>query len=185
MDKKILEHPFPRKDNSSKTNNSSKIDNPSISDNYPKIGASKTGGFRKISRDKYILAGIITFLIFSLGLTLGSIFEDQRYNLVEEINLEQDVKFLSLQMQYLFLNSFSNYNNCPILAATLKEAIKDIDDSLKGIIEKEEDNNYSPKRGQLVQRRYILDNLRYWILARESKQKCDLDITTFLLTLPR
>ena len=40
---------------------------------------------------------------FSLGLTLGLVLEEQRYNLVEDLNQEQDVKYLSLQLQYLYL----------------------------------------------------------------------------------
>jgi hypothetical protein len=132
--------------------------------------------FRKISKDKYMLAGVITFLIFALGLTLGFIIEDHRYNLIEEVNMEQEVKYLSLQMQYVYLNAFSNYDNCPIISATLKETIEDLSDSLGEVIEFEEDNDASDKRKQLVMQRYLLDNLRYWLLATESKEKCDLDI---------
>jgi hypothetical protein len=136
--------------------------------------------FRKISIDKYVVAGIITLLIFALGLTLGFILEDRRYNIVEEINMEQEVKYLSLQMQYLYLNSFSNYDNCPILATTLKESIEDLSDSLSEVIAYQEEEDLTDSRKQLVMQRYILDNLRYWLLAKESKQKCDLDIVPIL-----
>ena len=136
--------------------------------------------FRNISIDKYVVAGIITLLIFALGLTLGFILEDRRYNIVEEINMEQEVKYLSLQMQYLYLNSFSNYDNCPILATTLKESIEDLSDSLSEVIAYQEEEDLTDSRKQLVMQRYILDNLRYWLLAKESKQKCDLDIVPIL-----
>ena len=136
--------------------------------------------WRAISKDKYITAGIITLLIFFLGVTLGLVIEDHRYNLVEEINQEQDVQYLSLQLQYLYLNSFSNYNNCPILSATLKESIQDLSDSLSEVISYEEENNVEKGRQRKVMRRYILDNLRYWLLAQESKSKCDLDIVPII-----
>ena len=136
--------------------------------------------WRKISKEKYVIAGIITFLIFSLGLTLGLVLEDQRYNIVEGINEEQEVKYLSLQLQYLYLNSFSNYDNCPILSATLQTTISDLSDSLGEVIAFEEEDAVSTERKLLVQRRYVLDNLRYWLLARESNQKCDLDIVPIL-----
>ncbi len=141
----------------------------------------KDGTFRKISTDKYVLAGIITFLIFSLGLTLGMIIDDHRYNLVDEINMEQEVKYLSLQSQYLYLNAFSNYNNCPIISTALKETIKDLSDSLSEVIAyEEEDKETSDKRKQIIMRRYLLDNLRYWLLATENKQKCSLNIAPIL-----
>lgn len=136
--------------------------------------------FRKISKDKYVIAGIITFLIFSLGLTLGFILEDHRYNLIEEVNMKQNVKFLSIQLQYQFLNSFSNYNDCAVLDTTLSEAVKELDDSLKVVIDYEENNEAATERKILVQRRYVIDNLRYWLTARESKEKCDLDIVSII-----
>ena len=136
--------------------------------------------FRRISKDKYILAGIITFLIFSLGLTFGFILEDYRYGLVEEINMEQEVKYLSLQLQYLYLDVFSNQDNCPILATTLKKTVEDLDESLSQVIAYEENNKGSKIEQDLIMRRYVLDNLRYWLLSLESKRRCDLDIVPIL-----
>ena len=136
--------------------------------------------FRKISKEKYILAGIISLLVFTLGLTLGIILEDYRYTLVQEINQEQDVNYLSLQLQYVYLSAFSSHNNCPILYATLKKTIKDLSESLEEVISFQEEDKISSKRELLVQRRYVIDNLRYWILAQESKQRCNLDIVPII-----
>ncbi len=131
---------------------------------------------RKISKDKYIIAGVLTFLIFSLGLALGIVLEDHRYNLVEDVNSEQEVNYLSLQLQQLYLNSFKDSNNCPVLSTALRKAVVDLDKTLSEVIAFEEDQSTSSLRKEMVQRRYILDNLRYWLLAKESKQKCNLDI---------
>ncbi len=135
---------------------------------------------RKISKDKYLIAGVITFLIFMLGLTMGFIIEDHRYNLVEEINIEQDVKYQSLQLQYLYLTAFSTYDNCPVLAGTLKETVRDLSSSLSEVIAYEEERSSTGTRQQVVMRRYVLDNLRYWLLATESKKKCSLKIVPIL-----
>ena len=147
-----------------------------------KISTDNEGSFRKISTELYIAAGVITLLIFSLGLALGFIIDDHRYNLVEEVNLEQEVKYQSLQLQYLYLNAFSSYNNCPIMATALKETVSDLSDSLSEVIANEEDNPemINPGRRELIMRRYLLDNLRYWLLAKESKQRCDLDTVPIL-----
>ena len=142
--------------------------------------SDKRGSFRRISKDKYIIAGIITFLIFGLGITLGIILEDYRYTLVEDINHKQDVDYLSLQMQYLYLNSFNNFNNCPVLSTTLKETVKDLSESLSKVVVYEEEKDFSDLRKTLTLRRYTLDNLRYWLLAQEGKEKCDLDILPIL-----
>ena len=136
--------------------------------------------FRKISKDKYIVAGIITFLIFSLGLTLGFILEDHRYSLIDDINQEQNADYMSLQLQSIYLNSFSEYNNCPILATTLKKTVEDLSNSLSKVIAFEEENDISESRRNVIMRRYALDNLRYWLLAKESKTKCNLDIVPIM-----
>jgi thiol-disulfide isomerase/thioredoxin len=136
--------------------------------------------FRKISKDKYIIAGIITFLIFSLGITLGMIIDNQRYSLIEEVNMEQEVNYLSLQMQHLYLNSFSAGDNCPVVETALKSAVTDLSDSLSEVIAYEEELDTKSKRKDLVMRRYLLDNLRYWILAQDSMSRCDFDIVPIL-----
>src|SRR3989338_5715681 len=141
---------------------------------------SDDNNFRKISKDKYIVAGIITFLIFSLGLTLGMVLEDYRYNLVEDLNSEHEANYLSLQLQTLYLNTFSDQNGCPILSTALKKTVKDLDETLSQVIAFEEEKDTSSKRKELAQRRYVLDNLRYWLLAKESKTKCDLNIVPII-----
>ncbi len=136
--------------------------------------------FRKISREKYVVAGVLTLLIFFLGLTLGTIIDSYRYNLVEEINQEQDVNYLSLQIQYAYLNAFSDVNNCPILSTALKTAIKDLSKSLEDVIASEEKKEISTSRQRFVQRRYVIDNLRYWLLANEGRQRCHLDFVPII-----
>ncbi len=136
---------------------------------------------RTFSKDKYLIAAIITLLIFALGLTLGFIIDEKRYSLIEEANMEQEAKYLSLQVQYLYLNSFRSYNNsCPILSATLKETVQDLSDTLSEVIAYEEEEKVTDKRKEVVMRRYTLDNLRYWLLAQEGKKECHLDLVTIL-----
>ena len=136
--------------------------------------------FRKISKDKYLVAGIITFLIFSLGLTLGFIIENERYSAVQAVNLEQDVNYLSLQLQYLYLTSNQANNTCAIISPTLKAAIRDLSDSLSEVISYEEEKETIDDRKSLIMRRYILDNVRYFLLTQQSQERCDIDILTIL-----
>ena len=135
---------------------------------------------RLISKDKYIVAAIITFLIFSLGILLGLVLEDHRYALVEEAASTQEVDYLSLQLQQLYLNNFHDEGSCPVLSTALKKAVVDLDQTLSQVIAFEEDQSTASQRKETVQRRYILDNLRYWLLAKESQQKCHLDIVPIL-----
>jgi len=137
---------------------------------------TKDKSWRTISTDKYIIAGIITALIFGLGLALGLILEDARYGLIQQVNQDQEVRYQSLQLQYLFLTTFHNENSCPILTTTLQETVTDLSDSLNEVVSFEEQKKNNDAKKMTVERRYLLDNLRYWLLARESKQKCKMDI---------
>jgi hypothetical protein len=136
--------------------------------------------FRTISTKKYLIAGVITFLIFSLGLTLGMIFEEQRYNWAEDINQEQDVNYLSLQLQFLYLNALEEEKNCPVLLQTLQQSVDELSESLSKILQFEKQNSISASDYKTLERRYTLDNLRYWILADQAKTSCDLDIVSIL-----
>ncbi|MBU1112203.1 MAG: hypothetical protein KJ896_05495 [Nanoarchaeota archaeon] len=144
------------------------------------LNDSKKSKFRTISKDKYVIAGILTLLIFSLGLTLGIVLEEQRYNKADEINQEQQANYISLQLQYLMLSTFQSQENCPVLFTTLKTTIDDLSGSLSQIIDYEKDNSLNSDDYLLISRRYTLDNLRYWLLANEAKESCDLDIVTVL-----
>ena len=145
-----------------------------------KIEHKKNTSFRKISTKKYVIAGVITFLIFSLGLTLGMVFEEKRYNWAEEINQEQDVNYLSLQLQFLFLSALENEQSCPVLLGTLQQSVDELSKSLSKILDFEKQNSISEKDYVILERRYTLDNLRYWILANQAKTRCDLDIVSIL-----
>lgn len=146
----------------------------------------KDKSFRKISTDKYIIAGILTILIFSLGLSMGIILEEERYNWAEEINSIQDVEYLSLQLQYAFLTSLpdlgenSSINSCAALTTSLKDSVNDLSDSLAKIVEYEEANTLPDEEFVLLKRRYTLDNIRYWLLAQEAADNCQMDFITTL-----
>ena len=56
---------------------------------------------RSISLERYIIAGVITFLIFTLGLSLGFVLDQKRVSWIEETSNEQELDYKSLQLQYL------------------------------------------------------------------------------------
>ncbi|MAG61050.1 hypothetical protein CL619_04645 [archaeon] len=157
-----------------------------LENSFKKSSNKKKASFRKISTDKYVIAGVLTLLIFSLGLCMGVILEEERYNWAEEINQEQDVEYLSLQLQYLFLTNLPNsdgnssINSCAVLTTSLQESVNDLSDSLAKIVEYEEANSLPDEEFVLLKRRYTLDNIRYWLLTKQATDKCQMDFVTIL-----
>ncbi len=142
---------------------------------------NKRANFREISSKRYIVAGIITLLIFLLGLALGSILEEQRYDWAQEVNDAQDVEYLSLQLQYLLLTTTQNKESCTVLSSTLQNSVSDLSESLAEIIDYEERNQAFPKEELLlIQRRYALDNIRYYLLSEKASESCSLEVVPIL-----
>lgn len=136
---------------------------------------------RKISVDKYFIAAFLTILIFSLGLALGFLIDNARLNWAKQITEEQEIDFSSLQLQFLYLNSIENINaSCEVLKVTLDQTIKDLSDSLDKFQQYKKDTKINKEQFELVSRRYILDNLRYWLFARKSKDACNIKLVTIL-----
>lgn len=136
---------------------------------------------RKISADKYILAGLFTILLFALGVALGMLLDNERLRWLEQTSKDQELDFKSLQFQYLYLTALGDEeNSCPILQATLKRTVNDLSDSLNRFQEFKEDTQINSDEYRLVGRRYLLDNLNYWILARKSKTACGLNVVNVL-----
>jgi len=136
---------------------------------------------RKISKEKYILAFVLTTLIFVLGLALGILFDNLRIDWAEGEHNDQEVDYLSLQFQYLYLTTIEDKNaSCAVLHTTLQSSITDLSESLQTFISYKEDTKINLEEYEQVGRKYILDNLRYWLLAKRAKKECDLDVVNVL-----
>lgn len=136
---------------------------------------------RKISKQTYVFAAIFTVLIFSLGVSLGIIFDYQRLNWINQLTKEYDVDFRSLQFQSLYLSNLERDNaSCSVLSASLEDAVADLGYSLDRVLEYEKQSKIGGNGFDLIKRRYLLDNLRYWLFAREAKKLCDFDVVNIL-----
>ena len=136
---------------------------------------------RTISKDKYLIAGFLTLLIFSLGLVLGFLIDNARLNWSKSIAEEQEIDFSSLQLQYLYLSGLQEKNeSCAVLKVALDQSIKDLSKSLDKFENYKKDTSLNKDQFELISRRYILDNLRYWLFARTSKERCNINLVTIL-----
>lgn len=130
---------------------------------------------------KYIIVGLLTFLIFSLGIMIGLVVEQLRDNELKYQNQVQDIAYNSLQLQSLFLFSLENTeDNCAVLITTLTQSVKNLGISLGKLLEWEKDATISKQELSLLKRKYMLDNIRYWLFATKNKQVCNADFIPIL-----
>lgn len=135
---------------------------------------------RKISREIYIVAALITLGVFLLGLLLGLVIEGKRTNYIESVSKEQNLDFSSLQVQYAFIDQLSQEKNCNAVAKTFEENIKNLESTRLRIESFDENAKLNKNEFDLLKRDYTLAQLRYWLLAKTTKELCGEDIVSIL-----
>ncbi len=133
---------------------------------------------RTLDKNKYIFAAALTLIIFSLGILLGMVINEQKIKYMERIAKEQEVEFSSLQFQYLYLDSLKDYERCPVVSKTLENNLKTLAPILEEIQRYEQSGDLKDPAYITLKRKYILANLRYWLLAEVSKESCKNEIVT-------
>jgi hypothetical protein len=136
---------------------------------------------RSVGKSHYIIVGVITLLIFVLGLSIGIIIDFARLKYTEDINEQQKVDYQSLQLQYLYLSDLEdNSDSCAILRVALEESIEELSFSLEKFQKYQKDTTINEEEYMRVERKYTLDNLRYWIFSQKVKKTCDDDVVNIL-----
>jgi hypothetical protein len=135
---------------------------------------------RKISKEIYIIAFLITAGILVLGLLLGMVIESARTAYLEEKYTAQDLDFRSSQLQYEFLNLLEEKENCPAIYETLYTNLQELEQTRERLEGYSEDATIEKTEFEYLEREYFQVEVRYWILATQAKEICDHDIVTLL-----
>lgn len=136
---------------------------------------------RSISKGKYLIAFVLTVLVFSLGLALGTILGYERLSWVEEQNKVQEVDYQSLQFQYLYLSTLESQNeSCTALQSALEDSISELGESMDKVVSYKEDSSVNEEDFNLLLRKYTIDNLRYWLFAKRVRSVCHNDFVSVL-----
>ncbi len=129
--------------------------------------------------------GLLTVLIFSLGLLLGLFVNESKLNYIQQLSKTQRADYGSLQFQYSYIETLENKDmsddeKCGVLAATLENNLKMLSPALEKIEAYETSGDVENEDYLLLKREYTIANLRYWILAEKSKKMCMTDTVSVL-----
>ena len=144
----------------------------------PREKAINGHNMRTLKKDKYIAAAVLTAIIFTLGLLMGIVINEYKIKYMEQLAKEQEVEFSSLQFQYLYLDSLEEYERCPAVSKTLENNLITLAPVLEEIQRYEREGDLNDAAYITLKRKYILANLRYWLLAQVSKESCKNEIVT-------
>lgn len=135
---------------------------------------------RNLSKDKYIIAGIITLGVFLLGLFLGLAIEGKRVNYIESLGRKQNLDFSSLQVQYAFIDQLSQEKNCLAVQKTFEHNINSLESTRIRLENFDRDATLNKNELDLLKNEYLLAQIRYWLLAERTRKLCGADIVTLL-----
>ncbi len=132
---------------------------------------------RQFDVRKHGLALLITFIIFSIGILIGTALSEERLGFTRDAIELQQIEYESLQMQLLYLTG-QEEKNCNALLGSLERNIYDLENSrikLENYMAGSEEGDFN-----LIKRDYMLTEIRYWLLAREAQNVCPSDIANIL-----
>lgn len=136
---------------------------------------------RTIATSRYVLAGIITLFIFFAGLSFGMGWDTVRVQSLTRAGQFQELDTRSIQLQHLVLAGMANTTSaCRLLGQTIEDSVRSLHASLERLDRFESQAKFSGDEYRMLQRRYALDNIQYWYLARRARDQCDLDRVTVL-----
>ncbi len=135
---------------------------------------------RRISKEIYIISFIITAGIFALGLLLGLFVENQRVGMINEKERIQALELRSLQLQYQFINVFSEEDNCGVLSKAFDDSVLSLEKTRERIENYVNDAAVNEYEFELLKREYSLSQINYWLLAERVKKTCENDVVTLL-----
>ena len=131
-------------------------------------------------KGKYLLAAVITSMIFLLGMFLGVVIEGQRSNFLSDVVEQQKLSFSSLQLQYQLISEFGQQKNCLAVSSAFDGYMKQLITAQERLNKYEKDSTLNKDAFLMLKQEYTQAEINYWFLAKKTKEVCGRDITTIL-----
>jgi len=136
---------------------------------------------RQLSVRRYLIAGIITTLIFILGFLLGMIIDYERIQYLESQYAVHELDYRSLQLQFSLLDlSGHDERSCAAFDKVMESSVAELSTSLEEVERYQDFSTTQNEEFTSIERRYTLDNIRYWLIVREAQELCPIDRLTVL-----
>jgi len=131
---------------------------------------------RKISYEYYIISLNIVIIILLISALVFFVVDSKRYLSKQDESEIQNTNYLSLQLQYTLINELieTNSQSCSALNTALQDSIKDLGYSMDKLLEYKKDS-MNDEYYENLERRYMLDNIKYWMFAKKAKDICNLN----------
>ena len=128
---------------------------------------------RKLSKKKYLLAFLLTVVIFAIGIFIGIWIEDVRLGYSQQVILTEKVSLRSLQLQQNYIDS--GLADCDTLNHILENNINELGQKMGELINYERRSMFNQDEFNLQLQDYFLTEIQFLLLSQEVDQKCAKD----------
>ncbi len=135
---------------------------------------------RDLRTSRYVAAGVITAIIFVLGLLLGFVIEGKRVSTVQNLFDEQRAEFASSQLQYSYVSSLNTQESCPAIYSIFFNNLKNLDKTASRLEQYVKNSQINDESFSVLKREYTIEQLRYWLLSKQTREVCNDDIVRVL-----
>ncbi|MFH1071938.1 MAG: hypothetical protein V1743_00750 [Nanoarchaeota archaeon] len=135
---------------------------------------------RPYKKRRYVAAFFITLLIFILGNLVGIVIESKRVNVIEQKSQLQRLDYESLQVQYLYMNQLIQERDCDAMSKAFESNVRSLEDARLKLETYEQDSLLYKQDFEVLRRNYVLAQIRYFLLAKQTKELCKKDIVSVL-----
>src|SRR3989338_9946246 len=127
---------------------------------------------RIFSRRRYVIAVVLTILVFASGLMLGLVIENKRVSYLENLYQKQQIDFSSTQLQYLYLTTLNKKDLCGGYYRTFDVNLSQLDDARIKLVNYAINNKINKENFDSLKRQYTIEQLKYWLFAQQIKDTC-------------
>lgn len=135
---------------------------------------------RSLRRGRYIIAFFLTAAVFVIGILLGFLIADARSSNVADMSRVQRLDYESLQLQYLYINSFVQQKNCPAAMNALDKNLNDLEMTRYKLEAYLSTPIGTDSELNLLKREYLLAEVRYWLFLKQTEDVCKKDAVPML-----
>ncbi len=125
---------------------------------------------RQLSSKKYLLALVLTIIIFGVGILVGMLFENVRLEHSKELIISQKVGLQSLQLQQKYINQ--GLADCRVLHQILETNTDQLQKKMAEVAEYEKRSFLKETDFDLQLRDYFLTEIQFLLLAQDIDKVC-------------
>lgn len=127
---------------------------------------------RSLRRGRYFIAFFLTSAVFIIGILLGYLISEYRASTIEDVTKSQRLDYDSLQLQYLFINSFLQEKNCPAAMKALDKNLHDLELTRLKLEAYLSSPISGTKDFDMLKREYLQSEVRYWLFLKQTEEVC-------------